>query len=420
MKALRTIILAAGKGARMKSELPKVLHTVCGKTLLQYIIDIAKSIGSGKIFIVLGYKRDVVQMTLPKDATAVLQKRLLGTADAVRCTQKFFRGFRGDVLILCADTPLLRKTTVKSLIRKHKKTKAACTVLTMVVHNPDGYGRIIRDESGRVVAIREDKDAVGLERNIAEVNTGAYCFRSQDLFSFLKGISLNAKKKEFYLTDIIALLKEKDLRVETIETEDSKEALGINTREDLAVAGAVLRQRVLKELMDQGVSIVDPQTTYIDASAKIGKDTTIRPFTVIENNVTIGRECMIGPFARLRAGTRIGDAVEVGNFTEVSRTRIGHRTLMKHFSFLGDALVGKKVNIGAGTVTANFDGKDKNTTRIDDNAFIGSDSVLIAPVRIGRGAVVGAGSVVTRNKHIPAGKVAMGVPAKVIVGRRKG
>jgi bifunctional UDP-N-acetylglucosamine pyrophosphorylase/glucosamine-1-phosphate N-acetyltransferase len=419
MKALRTIVLAAGKGTRMKSDIPKVLHPVCGKPIIRYVIDLVNQVGSLKTYVVLGHKSEQVAEYLGEDYTVVKQLKLLGTADAVRCAQKALGSYRGDILIVCGDTPLLSKGAVKNLIRRHKKTEAACTILTTVVHDPSGYGRIIRAENGKVVAIREDKDAVGLERDIAEINVGVYCFNGKELFAGLKEIKLNPKKKEFYLTDMIDLFTQKELKVETWETENPDECLGVNNRQDLATAQDYIRRSVLKDLMLQGVTIVDPATTYVDASAKIGKDTVIRPYSFIESDVRIGNRCVIGPFAHVRPGSRIGNDVEVGNFTEVNRSKLGDRTLMKHFSYLGDATLGSGVNIGAGTVTANYDGVNKHPTRIDNGAFIGSDSVFVAPVRIGKRAKIGAGSVVTRGKNIPDGAVAFGVPAQLTTGRKQ-
>ncbi|MCA9407670.1 MAG: NTP transferase domain-containing protein [Candidatus Omnitrophica bacterium] len=419
MKEIRAIILAAGKGTRMKSSTPKVLHTVCGEPIIQYVLDVAKEVGSKKIYAVLGHGSSQVREYLGTDIYTVEQQKLLGTADAVRCVEKQLNNYKGDVLILCGDTPLLRKSVIKNILRKHKKTNAVCTFLTAVVHNPDGYGRIIRGDSGDVVAIREDKDAVGYEREIAEINVGVYCFKSADLFKALKQIKLNPKKKEFYLTDIIEIFYENKVKIESVETEDSTEGLGINTRNDLAVAEGILRQRILKELMLSGVTIIDPKTTFIDGGVKIGEDTVIRPFTVIEKDVTIGKKCAVGPFCRIRSGSKIADHVQLGNFTEVSRSKVGPNTIMKHFGYLGDSLVGANVNIGAGAVTANYDGQAKNVTKISDGAFVGSDSVLIAPVRVGKNAYIGAGSVVTKGKSIPDSSIAVGVPAKVISKKKK-
>lgn len=400
----------------MKSDVPKVLHHVCGVPIIQYVLNITKAMGSEKTYVVLGHKSETIQEYLPKDLVVVEQKKQLGTADAVRSTESQLKSFKGNVLILCGDTPLLTKETIKQIVRKHQSTKSACTFLTGVVHDPQGYGRIIRDQNGRAVAIREDKDATGLERDIAEINAGVYCFRSQDLFETLKLVKENKLKKEFYLTDVVELLTDKGLKVQTVLTENFTETLGVNSRADLAQSEAVIRRRILDELMEKGVSIIDPNTTYVDAGVKIGRDTVIRPFSVIESNVRIGDNCSIGPFARIRPGSKIGNGVQVGNFSEVSRTKIGENSLMKHFGFLGDTTVGANVNIGAGTVTANYDGKNKHQTKISDNAFIGSDSILVAPVKVGKRSVVGAGSVVVRS-NIPDDRLAVGIPARVMKRR---
>lgn len=414
MRLLRTIILAAGKGTRMKSQTPKVLHHVCGRPLIDYVLDIAGAVGSLKICVVLGHQIEKVQEHLSSDIEIVLQAQLLGTADAVRCAQKFFTDYDGDILLLCGDTPLLRRETVRNLIRRHRKTKADVTFLTAVVEDSRGYGRVIRDENGRALAIREENDATGVEKTIKEINVGVYCFRSRALFTALTKVKKNSRKGEFYLTDVIEILTAEGRRVETAATPDAAEGRGVNTRVDLAVCHAMIRQRILEDVMLSGVTIVDPSTTHIDADVKIGQDTIIRPFTVIEHDVRVGGHCVIGPFARLRPGTRIKNFVEIGNFVEISRTVIGEKTLMKHFGFLGDARVGSAVNIGAGTVTANFDGHTKSETTILDGAFIGSDSVLVAPVTVGKKAMTGAGSVVTRGQVIPDGQVVVGVPARIL------
>ena len=418
MKPLQTIILAAGRGVRMKSDTPKVLHPVCGKPMVQYVVDVARSLRSLKIYVVLGFKQEVVRRALSPGLQVVIQKKLVGTADAVRCAEPFLKNFKCDVLILSGDTPLLTVETVRRVVHRHQTTGAACTFLTMDVDRPHGYGRIIRDQNNKVIAIREEKDASSAEKEISEINVGVYCFGAKILFEFLKAVKLNQKKKEFYLTDVIDLLAQKNAKVETIKTADGREGLGINTREDLSFAESLIRTKILRRFMQDGVTIVDPRTTYIDADVKIKADTVIRPFTVIEENVRIGRRCLIGPFCHLRPGTRIADGVEIGNFTEVSRTEIGDGSLIKHFSFLGDAKLGRGVNIGAGTVTANFDGKNKNTTTILDGAFIGSDSILVAPVKIGKKAATGAGCVVAGGHNVPDGRVAVGIPARVIARRK--
>lgn len=419
MQGLRTIVLAAGKGTRMKSELPKVLHEVCGKSIIQHVLDLCSTLGSQKTYVVLGHKINEIKEAIGKQFQIVEQKNPLGTANAVSSCQSYFKGYRGDVLIVCGDTPLLNKSVIKQLIRKHKKTKSVCTLLTTVLHNPQGYGRIIRDTSGHLVAIREDKDAVGFERDIAEINVGVYCVNAVELFNVLKSVKSNAKNKEFYLTDIIEKFRESGFKVDSMETDDPNEGLGINTRQDLAKTENIFRRRILNDLMVNGVTVVDPETTYVDASVRIGKDTVLRPFTFIEKDVIIGAGCSIGPFARLRPGTRLKNEVVIGNFTEVSRSKIGEKTIVKHFGFLGDSIIGAGVNIGAGTVTANYNGVEKNITRIGDGAFIGSDAVLVAPVKIGKKAVIGAGSVLTKGKNVADGTTVVGVPAKTITkGKR--
>ncbi|MBL8012738.1 MAG: NTP transferase domain-containing protein [Candidatus Omnitrophica bacterium] len=397
----------------MKSELPKVLHKVAGKPVLQYVLDIAKYLRSLKTYVVVGHKSELVATYVGDRAEVVIQKQLLGTADAVRSVVPQLIGYKGHVIILCGDTPLLDKDIIRRLIRKHLKTKVACTVLTAQIPDAGSYGRIIRDSNNGIAAIREFKDASFEEVGINEINVGVYCFQSQLLTETLKQVKLNPNKKEFYLTDIVELLLSQGHKVETLVTDDPNVAFGVNTREDLALCESILRQRITKRLMLEGVTIVDPKTTFIDDDVKIGRDTVIYPFTVIHGGVKIGSECTIGPFARLRPGTVIGNRVEVGNFGEISRSKIAGGTVMKHFGFIGDAHIGENVNIGAGCVTANYDGVEKSKTLIGDQAFIGSDSILVAPVVVGSGAMVGAGSVVTKGKKIPPGGLAVGVPARV-------
>lgn len=402
----------------MNSDLPKVLHVVCGKPIIHYVIEVARSIGSLKIFAVLGYHSDVVKDALPADISVVIQKKLLGTADAIRSAEKPFQSFKGDVLILSGDTPLLESSTIKSVLTKHRNSKSVCTFLTAEVERHAGYGRIIRNPQGHVLAIREEKDADGEEKRISEINVGVYCFDSSTLFKLLKKIKINPNKKEYYLTDVIALMAQSGQKIETVKVDDHQQGYGINNKLDLAFAESVLRKKILNDFMLQGVTIIDPQNTYIDREVTIGRDTVIYPFSVIENEVKIGSGCKIGPFCHLRPGSKIADTVEIGNFTEISRTEIGSGTFVKHFSFLGDAKLGSRVNIGAGTVTANFDGVNKHLTTIKDDAFIGSDSILVAPVQIGKKSATGAGAVLPKGLKVPDGEVAVGIPARV-TSRRK-
>jgi bifunctional UDP-N-acetylglucosamine pyrophosphorylase/glucosamine-1-phosphate N-acetyltransferase len=414
MSDFRAIILAAGRGTRMRSETPKVLHKVCGKPVLEYVLDIVRDLRSLKTYVVTGFGSDKVKATVGDGFEFVLQEKLLGTGDAVMRCSSHFKGYQGDVLVLCGDTPLLSKPIVASLLKKHHQKKAAATFLTATIDDPHGYGRIVRDNEKSLLAIREQKNVSKAEDQIKEINVGVYCFKAQALFETLKKVRLNPAKKEFYLTDVIELLRSQGEKVETLTTQDPSVAFGVNTREDLAQAQAIIRQRILSRHMSAGVTIVDPLTTFIEDGVVIGRDTIIHPMSTIHTDVRIGKNCSIGPCARLRQGTRLSDGVEIGNFAEVSRTSIGRGVFVKHFSFLGDATIGQMSNIGAGVVTANFDGVNKNKTFIGNRAFIGSGAMLVAPAQIGSRAVVGAGSVVARGKSIPAGTVAVGVPARVI------
>lgn len=414
MGNFKAIVLAAGRGTRMKSETPKVLHKVCGRPVIQYVLDITKNLRSLKTYVVVGHGSEKVKEAVGSDVEFVLQDQLLGTADAVNRCAVHLKDFKGTVLVLCGDTPLLSKDIVAALLKQHHKIQAAASVLTANISNPHGYGRIIRSEAGDFLAIREQKDASVLEDKISEINVGVYCFDSTLLFQILKKVKLNPGKKEFYLTDVIELLLADGKKVATYTTGDETVAFGINTREDLAQAQAITRKRILSRHMLAGVTIVDPLTTFIEAGAVIGQDTVIHPMSVVHADVRIGKNCSIGPMARIRPGTRISDGVEIGNFTEVSRSVIGRGVVQKHFSFLGDTTVGENTNIGAGVVTANYDGVHKNKTLIGPRAFIGSDAILVAPNKIGAGAMIGAGSVLAKGKNIPAGMVAVGVPARVI------
>jgi len=417
MSNFKAIILAAGRGTRMKSQTPKVLHKVCGKPVLEYVLDITKGLRSLTTYVVVGHGSKIVRDVVGETVTYVQQDKLLGTADAVNRCAPYLKNYQGTVLVLCGDTPLLSKDIVAALLKQHHRSKASATVLTANINNPLGYGRILRDTQGHFLAIREEKDASDAEVKIKEINVGVYCFNAKDLFVALKKVKLNPGKKEFYLTDVIELLLADGKNVSTFTTQDETVAFGINTREDLAQAQAIIRQRILSKHMLSGVTIMDPLTTFIEAGVVIGQDTVIHPMTVIHTDVRIGRNCSIGPVSRIRPGTRISDGVEIGNFAEVSRSSLGRGVTQKHFSFLGDAVVGQDVNIGAGVVTANYDGVNKNKTFIGPGAFIGSDAILVAPNKIGAGAMIGAGSVLPKGKNIPAGMVAIGVPARVVKRR---
>jgi bifunctional UDP-N-acetylglucosamine pyrophosphorylase / glucosamine-1-phosphate N-acetyltransferase len=344
-----------------------------------------------------------------------VQKRLIGTADAVKEAMPKLKGFKGTVLVLYGDTPLLKKESVDKLLKYHIENKIDATLLTGSMDKPKGYGRVLRDKYFSVSGVVEEKDADEFEKDIKEVNTGIICFNKASLEAALSKVRPNNRKKEYYLTDVIGIFYKEGKLVDGARLEDIKEALGINSRSELACANAIMRQRINEELMKSGVSIVDTNSTFISYGAKIGKDTVIYPFTVIESGVKIGKRCFIGPFAHLRVGTIVLDDVTLGNFVETNRARIGSKAFLKHFCYLGDAKLGPGVNIGAGTVTANFDGRNKHFTIIKDNAMIGSDTVLVAPVTVGRRAVTGAGTVVLKN--IPDNKKAVGVPARILKDR---
>ncbi len=414
MPELRTIILAAGKGQRFRSEKPKVLHQLAGKPVLHYVLDVAQALGSLRTYVVAGHKAELVAKSVGDRATVVLQKEQLGTAHAVRCCAQHFSHVKGEVLVMCGDTPLLDKAVIRRLVAAHRRNGNAATVLTTQLEDASGYGRVIRDAGGKFAAIREHKDCTADELKVREINTGVYCFDASKLFASIHEIKQNAKKKEFYLTDIIELFLAQGGKVGAFLSDDWTANLGLNTRAELAQAEQIRRAKVIGRLMAGGVTIVDPATTYIEDDVVIGQDTVIYPCTYIHTGVRIGRDCSVGPFARLRPGTKLGRGVCIGNFAEVSRSVLGDGAMMKHFSFLGDAEVGAGANIGAGAVTANYDGKNKNKTKIGKRAFIGCDAVLVAPVSVGDGAVAGAGSVVTPSRGIPAGMVGVGVPARVI------
>ncbi len=418
MKKTAAVILAAGKGTRMRSDLPKVLHPVCNRPMFKYVLDIVRGLRITDSAIVLGYKHEEVAKQLEPGWSTVVQREQKGTADAVARALPALKGFSGDILVLYGDTPLLKARTLARLLAHHRRYRPAATILTARMQDPSGYGRIIRDGAGAVTGIVEEKDADEFQKRIDEINTGIIVFDSKKLAQSLKKVRPNNRKKEYYLTDTIGILAGEGESVESVEAESAKEALGVNSRVELAEANSEMRGRINEAHMKNGVTIIDPATAYISFDAKIGCDTVIYPFTVIEKDVKIGSHCSVGPFCRIRPGTRLNDNVAVGNFIEISRSHFKNGTKAKHFGFIGDARIGSGANIGAGTVTANYDGVHKNITRIGDKAFIGSDTVLVAPSAVGKGAKTGAGAVVVKKK-IPAGNIFVGVPAKPIKRREK-
>jgi len=414
-KEIAVIILAAGKSTRMKSELPKVLHPLCGRPMLGYVLDLVATLKPKQVVAVLGYKHELVRKIIPKGIKIAIQKKLIGTADAVNVGLSALKGFKGTVLVLYGDSPLLKKETLKKLLDYHLENNVDATLLTAKLTKPFGYGRIMRDKYSSICGIVEEKDADEVQKDIKEINTGIMVFKKDRLAGNLKYIRPNNRKKEYYLTDIIEILAKKDYLVDGVKAEDAQEALGINTRAELAKANSLMQKTINDKLMQNGVTILDPASTFINFGTKIGIDTVIYPFTVIERGVKIGKRCSVGPFAHLREDVCLGDNVTAGNFIEMVRAKIGAKTFVKHFSYIGDSSVGSGVNIGAGTVTANFDGLKKNYTVIQDNVNIGSDTVIVAPVKIGKFAITGAGSVITKN--IPQRTVVVGVPARILKKR---
>lgn len=415
MRNVAAIILAAGEGTRMESSIPKVLHPICGKPMIEYPIDTINSIGIRSIIIVIGHRADLVRERL-KGVKCVNQDKLLGTGDAVlKAKRSLSKDDRIDTVLICyGDVPLLTPETLKRIIDRHVSTRSGCTLLTSHLKNPTGYGRIQRSDNDKIVKVVEELDASIYEKVIEEVNVGVYCFNKDILFEALESIRPNNRKKEYYLTDVIGILARSNALIDAVSTDVPEEFLGVNTRDDLIHAEQIIRHRVLRRIMQKGVRVVDPQNTYVEEGVEIEKDTVIYPYTFIERGVKIGTRCSIGPFARLRSGTVVGDEVSIGNFVEIVRSHIDRYTKIRHQAYIGDTIIGKRVNIGAGTIVANYDGRRKHKTVIEDNAFIGTGTILIAPVKIGKGAVTGAGSVVTKNKNVPAGKTVVGVPAKAL------
>ena len=431
------IILAAGQGTRMKSKLPKVLHKVLGKPMVQWVIDCLTAAGVTDKITVLGHGAEQVATVVGEQTSIVYQTEQLGTGHAVMQGVKALGTENDCVIVICGDTPLLQADTIKSLLAKHNAEKNMVTVLTAQASDPTGYGRIVRN-GAQIEAIVEQKDATEEEKTITEINTGTYCFNQQFLLQYLPTLTTNNAQKEYYLTDLIKIANQNQFPVGGYQLDDFSESLGVNNRVQLAQAEQVLRQRKCNEVMLAGVTLIDPASTYIGADVVIGNDTIIYPNVVLEgatvigsDNVigmncrfvdsiigdnndiqsttivesTVGNECKIGPMAYLRPGTVLADQVKIGDFVEVKKSQIGTGTKIPHLSYVGDAVVGNSVNIGCGTITCNYDGVNKYQTTIKDNAFIGSNTNLVAPVVVEEKAFIGAGSTIT--KDVPADTLAV-------------
>ncbi len=408
------IILAAGHGKRMRSARAKVLHEVCGQPMIRYVVDAVRGAGAKTIVVVVGYGADQVRAALGDEADIQFasQERQLGTGDAVRACRPLLEGYDGPALVVVGDEPLIRPGPLADLLARRAAEDAACLLGTAIVENPTGFGRILRDGAGRFMRIVEERDCSPEEKQIREVNPSCYAFMLPGLWDALDRLGTTNAQGEYYLTDAPELLARLSRKVMALACLEPDDILGVNTRQHLAQAHALLQTRIQERLMDDGVSIVDPRNTYIDGRASIGPDTTIFPFSVITGRVRVGSRCQVGPFAHLRDGTVLADGVEVGAFVEVNRSDLGEGAKARHLAYLGDARVGARVNVGAGVITANYDGRTKSPTLVGPGAFLGSGAILIAPVAVGADAVVGAGAVVTKNHDIEPGQTVVGVPAR--------
>jgi bifunctional UDP-N-acetylglucosamine pyrophosphorylase / glucosamine-1-phosphate N-acetyltransferase len=433
MGGVAAIVLAAGKGTRMKSDLVKVMHPLAERPMISWPVAIAKQAGAERVALVVGHQGEKVREYFRGDSTMLFadQAEQLGTGHAVACAKESLAGFEGTVFILCGDVPLIRPETLTAMLAGHRERQATVTVLTTQVANPFGYGRVVKREGGRIVKIVEEKDATEIEREITEINSGIYCVEAGFLFDAVSRLDNRNAQGEFYLTDIIGLADERNRSSFSFLTADPDEVLGVNDRVQLAQAARVIRRRVNEELMLAGVSLIDPANTYIEAGVVVGRDTTIYPNVQLSGATVIGSGCLIeagaiirdcrlgdrvtvkagsvlaeavihdevaiGPMAHLRPGTELMAHVKIGNFVETKKIVMGEGSKASHLTYLGDAEIGRDVNIGCGTITCNYDGVKKHKTVIGDEVFVGSDVQLVAPVTIGRNSLIAAGTTVTQD-----------------------
>jgi bifunctional UDP-N-acetylglucosamine pyrophosphorylase/glucosamine-1-phosphate N-acetyltransferase len=433
MKSIAAIILAAGKGTRMKSDLVKVMHPLAGAPLIEYPLTAAQEADASRIVLVIGHQADAVRSFLAArdDIAFALQEEQNGTGHAVACAAPYLRDFHGKVLILCGDVPLIESATLRNMLNRHEQQQATVTVLTASLENPHGYGRIIKNSAGAITAIVEEKDATAEQRAIREINSGIYCVESEFLFDAVARLGSDNAQGEYYLTDIIRMAVDKGLSCTAHPIEDPLEVMGINDRVQLAEAEKALRKRINEAHMRDGVTLRDPAVTYIDRGTVIGRDTVVNPGVHISGRTEIGQGCTIepgaiirgcrignrvivkagsvledsivhdavsiGPMAHLRPGSELMEKVKIGNFVETKKVIIGKGSKASHLTYLGDASIGSDVNIGCGTITCNYDGVSKHRTVIEDGVFVGSDVQLVAPVTVGRNSFVAAGSTVTKD-----------------------
>jgi bifunctional UDP-N-acetylglucosamine pyrophosphorylase/glucosamine-1-phosphate N-acetyltransferase len=442
--------MAAGLGTRMKSNRAKVLHELAGRPLIAHVVRTAAALEPQRIYVVVGHQAEEVEQAALAEVgelvSPVMQAQQRGTGDAVESARAQLENSDSLLLVLSGDVPLIKEETLRKLIDHHRASHAACTILAVRLENPTGYGRIVRDEQGRFQRIVEQKDATAEERQVREINSGIYCFETADLFTALRRIEPKNQQGEYYLTDVAEIMLASRRKVEIFIHNDAREVSGINTRAELAEFENLMRRNAIRRLMiEDGVTFIDPSHAYVSPDAQIGRDTIIHPDVVIEGQSVIGERCVIrsgvrisnsrlgdnvvvkdhslivdsevssncsvGPFAHLRMGAVLEEKATVGNFVEVKKSRLKRETKAMHLSYLGDATIGERTNIGAGTVTCNYDGVRKHETIIEDDVKIGSDTMLVAPVRVGSGSMTGAGSVVT--KDVPPDSLVAGVPAEI-------
>ena len=395
MQDVIAVVLAGGKGTRMKSNKSKLVHKIYGKEIVLRSVENAKKAGIEEIIAVVGHQREQVQEVLGDSVKYAYQEEMLGTGHAVMQARKYLEGKKGKVVVLNGDVPILRPETISTLIEKSTSNKEYATLLTAIYDNPFGYGRIIRDEGGNVEGIVEEKDATELQREIKEINAGIYCFDIEELLKALDLIDNKNASGEYYITDVIQIMNDRGLKTGAVIVEDNTEILGVNDRVQLEIVTKILRMRINAEHIKNGVTIEDSSNTYIYDDVEIGRDTVIHPNTTIKSGVTIGEECEIGPNAYIREGCKLANKVKIGSFVEIKKAIIGEGTKVPHLSYMGDCEIGTKTNIGCGTITCNYDGFRKSKTIIGNNSFIGSNTNLVAPVTVGDNTFVAAGSTIT-------------------------
>lgn len=416
MKGPIAVILAAGQGKRMKSDKPKVLHEVCGQSMIRHVVGAAFGAGVSDVVVIVGQGSDQVQGDLAgiSNVHFATQERQMGTGDAVKSARTVLSGYTGPVMVLVGDEPCLRSAPLAALLEKQKDGGLDCLMGTSIVPDPSGYGRILRDTTGQFLRIIEQKDCTPEQAAIHEVNPSCYVFTAPLLWEALDQVKPINAQGEYYLTDVPEILQRSGRDVQAIVTLEPDDIIGINTRQHLAEAHAIMNSRILNRLMDEGVTILDPRSTYVDSRATVGADTVIYPFSVLDGEVVVGRNCRIGPFALIRHGTHLDDGVEVGAFVDIVRSSIGSESLVRHLAYLGDATLGRRVTVGAGAITANFDGRHKQQTTVGDHVTIGAGSVLVAPTSIGDRSKIGAGAVVTPTRPVPSDTTVVGVPAQPV------